>query len=206
MKRIDLKKTLKPLYAASATKPLIVDVPAMNCLMVDGIGDPGGAAFQEAVGSLYSVAYTMKFSIKKEKSIDYPVMALEGLWWADDMGDFLAQKRKNWKWTLFIVLPDIVTKKDAARAVEDVRKKGKLPRFPEVRFQKFKEGKSAQVLHVGPYSTERGTIERLHRFAEEQGYRLRGMHHEIHLGDPRRSAPERLKTILRQPVQRAGRK
>ena len=202
MKTIDLKKQLKPLYAASAKKPAIVDVPAMSCLMVDGIGDPDGTAFQEAVGTLYSVAYTMKFSLRKERSIDYPVMALEGLWHADSMDHFLTQKRENWKWTLFIVLPDVVTKKDVANAVADVKKKAKFPRFPEVRFEKFKEGRAAQVMHVGPYSTERETIDRLHAFVEEQGYRLRGAHHEIYLGDPRRSKPEKLKTILRHPVER----
>jgi hypothetical protein len=204
VKTIDLKKTLKPLYSASAAKPAMVNVPAMGCLMVDGTGEPGGTAFQEAVGSLYSVAYTMKFRFKKEKAIDYPVMALEGLWHADSMDHFLAQKRESWKWTLLIVLPDVVTKKDVAAAVADVKKKAKFPRFPEVRFEKFKEGRSAQVMHVGPYATERETIDRLHAFVEEQGYRLRGSHHEIYLGDPRKSKPEKLRTILRQAVERAG--
>jgi len=206
MKTIDLKKKLKPLYAASAKTPAIVDVPAMNCIMVDGTGEPGGTVFQEAVGTLYSVAYTLKFTFKKERAIDYPVMALEGLWHADSMDHFLAQKRESWKWTVFIVLPDVVTKKDVTRAVKSVKEKAKFPRFPEVRFEKFKEGKSAQVMHVGPYSTERETIDRLHAFVEEQGYRLHGAHHEIYLGDPRRSKPEKLKTILRHPVERAARK
>ena len=201
MKRdIDLKKTLKPFYSASATKPAIVDVPAMNVIMVDGKGDPNGAAFQEAVGTLYSVAYTTKFSFKKEKGIDYPVLPLEGLWSADDIQDFVKAKRDNWKWTLFIGLPDVVTKKDFAETVAIVKKKEKVPRLAEVRLQKFAEGKAAQILHIGPYSAERETIERLHRFVEEQGFRLRGRHHEIYLGDPRRSTPEKLKTIIRHPV------
>lgn len=201
MKTIELKKTLKPFYAASAARPAIVDVPAFNCLMVDGKGDPNSATFQEAVGTLYSVAYTLKFSFKKERAIDYPVMALEGLWDADDITDFARQKRDNWAWTLFIVLPDIVTKKDVAETVAAVKKKAKFPRFPEVRFEKFSEGRAAQVMHVGPYSAETETIQRLHRFVEEQGLRLRGRHHEIYLGDPRRSAPEKLKTIIRHPVE-----
>ena len=200
MKAIDLKKALKPLYTASASKPVLIDVPPMNCLMVDGTGDPNSTTFQEAVGTLYSVAYTMKFSFKKEKAIDYPVMALEGVWSADDMADFLSEKRENWKWTLFMVLPDVVTKKDAVAAITSVKKKAKFPRFPEVRFEKFAEGKAAQILHVGPYSTEYETVQRLHRFIEEHGLRLRGRHHEIYLGDPRRSAPEKLKTIIRHPV------
>lgn len=204
MKTIDLKKTLKPYYAASASKPVLVDIPPMNCLMVDGAGDPNGQAFQEAVGSLYSVAYTLKFKFKKDRAVDYPVMALEGLWCADNVADFLNDKRDNWKWTLFIVLPDIVTKQDVAQAVAAVKKKAKFPRFPEVRFERFAEGRAAQVMHVGPYAAEGPTIERLHGFVAEQGLRLRGRHHEIYLGDPRRSAPENLKTIIRRPVGKAA--
>jgi hypothetical protein len=204
MKTIDLKKILKPLYTASATKPALIDVPPMNTLMIDGTGDPNGPAFQEAVGSLYSVAYTLKFTFKKEKGIDYPVMALEGLWCADDLSDFLKGRRESWKWTLFIVLPDVVGKKDVAQAVAAVKKKAKFPRFPELRFERFAEGKAAQIMHVGPYAAEGPTIEKLHRFIEEQGYRLRGAHHEIYMGDPRRAAPEKLRTILRQPVSKAA--
>jgi hypothetical protein len=200
MKTIDLKKTLKPYYTASASKPALIDVPARNCLMIDGRGDPNGQAFQEAIGTLYSVAYTLKFTFKKEKAIDYPVMALEGLWCADNIADFPGDKRDNWQWTIFITLPDVVTKKDIAQAVAAVKAKAKFPRFPEVRFEKFLEGKAAQIMHIGPYAAEGPTIERLHKFVEEQGYALRGKHHEIYLGDPRRSAPEKLKTIIRHPV------
>lgn len=203
MKTIDLKKLLKPVYTASATKPAIIDVPPMNALMVDGTGDPNSPAFQEAVGSLYGVAYTLKFTFKKGKAVDYPVMALEGLWCADDPSVFTSGRRDEWKWTLFIVLPDVVTGKDVAAAVAAVKKKAKFPRFPEIRFERFAEGRAAQIMHIGPYAAEGPTIERLHRFVEEQGYRLRGWHHEIYLGDPRRSAPEKLRTILRHPVERA---
>ncbi len=203
MKTIDLKKTLKPFYSASAAKPALVDVPPLNVLMVDGRGDPNSPAFQEAVGSLYSVAYTLKFSFKKEKGVDYPVMALEGLWDADDPSVFMKNERNEWKWTILIVLPDAVTQKDVAAAVDAVKKKAKFPRFPDVRFEKFAEGRAAQIMHVGPYAAEAATVERLHGFIEEQGYRLRGRHHEIYLGDPRRSAPEKLRTIIRHPVAKA---
>ena len=203
MKTIDLKKTLKPFYAASATKPAIIDAPPMNAVMIDGTGDPNSPAFQEAVGSLYSVAYTLKIAFKKEKNIDYPEMALEGLWCADDPAAFVTGQRDVWKWTNSIVIPDVVTRKDVAETVAAVKKKAKFPRFPEVRFEKFAEGKAAQIMHIGPYSAEGPTIERLHRFIAEQGYRLRGAHHEIYVGDPRRAAPEKLKTILRQPVEPA---
>ena len=203
MKTIDLKKLLKPYYTASATKPAIVDVPPMNALMIDGKGDPNGPAFQQAVGALYGIAYTLKFTFKKEKGVDYPVMALEGLWWADDPAFFVSNRRDEWKWTAFIVLPDIVAPKDVAAAIVAAREKGKLPPGSEVRFETFAEGRAAQIMHVGPYAAEGPTIERLHRFIEEQGYRLTGKHHEIYMGDPRRSAPEKLKTILRQPVAKA---
>jgi hypothetical protein len=115
----------------------------------------------------------------------------------------MSGKRDEWKWTLFIVLPDVVTKKDVAAAVAAVKKKAKFPRFPEVRFERFTEGRSAQIMHVGPYAAERPTIERLHRFVEAEGYRLRGRHHEIYLGDPRRAAPEKLRTIIRHPIEPA---
>jgi hypothetical protein len=200
MKTIDLKKILKPFYTASATKPAVVEVPALSALMVDGQGDPNGPAFAEAVGTLYSVAYTLKFSFKKEKGVDYPVMALEGLWWADDCADFSRGDRANWRWTALIVLPDLVTKKDVARAVETVKKKGKLSRIPEVRLDKLREGTAAQIMHIGPYAAEAETIRKLHAFVEEGGMKLRDKHHEIYLGDPRRSAPEKLKTIIRHPV------
>jgi hypothetical protein len=203
VKTIDLKKTLKTFYTASAAKPALVDVPPLNTLMIDGQGDPNGAAFQEAVGTLYSVAYTLKFTFKKEKAIDYPVMALEGLWCADDPAFFLNGERDKWRWTVFIILPEIVGKRDVAAAVEAVKEKAKFPRFPAVRFETFAEGRAAQIMHIGPYAAEAPTIQKLHRFVEEQGFKLRGAHHEIYLGDPRRSAPEKLRTILRQPVTKA---
>jgi hypothetical protein len=201
MTTIDLKKDLKPLYTATR-KPALIDIPALHCLMVDGTGDPGGQGFQEASGSLYSVAYTLKFTFKKERGIDYPVMALEGLWDAEDMSDYVTGKRDAWQWTLFMVLPDVVTRKDVAAALATARRKAKFPRFPDVRLERFKEGRCAQVMHIGPYAAEAPTIEALHGYIAEQGLHLRGRHHEIYLGDPRRSAPDKLKTILRQPVGR----
>ncbi len=204
VKKIDLKKTLKRWYTASVTKPCFVDVPAFGCLMIDGTGDPNGQAFRDAVGSLYGAAYTLKFAMKKERGIDYPVMALEGLWNASDVSDFLTGNRDKWRWTIFTVLPDAVTRKDVASAVAEARKKGKIHGTAEVRFQRFAEGRAAQVMHRGPYSAEGPTIERLHSFVQEQGWRLRGSHHEIYLGDPRRAAPEKLRTIIRHPVQRAA--
>jgi len=133
------------------------------------------------------------------------VMPLQGLWSADDMSDFLKGARDRWKWTVLVVLPDVVTKKDVVAANEAAKEKGKLAGVPAVRFGKFAEGRAAQIMHIGPYAAERPTIERLHAFIAEQGDRPRGRHHEIYLGDPRRSAPEKLKTIIRQPIRRAAR-
>ena len=203
MRTIDLKKTLKPYYTASAAKPAILNIPPLATLRIDGRGDPNGPDFQAAVSSLYSVAYTLKFTFKKEKAVDYPVMALEGLWWADDPEFFMTGDRDKWHWTAFIVTPDIVTKEDVAAAMDAARKKGRIPDLREVRLETFAEGRAAQVMHIGPYAAEGPTIDRLFKFIAGEGYKLRGRHHEIYMGDPRRSAPEKLKTILRHPIAKA---
>jgi hypothetical protein len=201
MKKIDLKKEFKHLYTASAKKPALVDVPRLNFLMADGTGDPNTSReFKQAVGSLYSVSYTLKFTFKKAKSVDYPVMALEGLWWTDDMSQFSLEKKADWRWTLMIMQPDFVARDMVLKIIKQVREKSGFKDFPDLRLEKLKEGKCAQVLHVGPYEAEGPSVRRLHEFIRESGYELRGKHHEIYLGDPRRSAPDKLKTILRQPV------
>ncbi len=201
MKKIDFKKELKHLYNASAKEAVIVDVPKMNFLMVDGQGDPNTAKeFQEAAEVLYSVSYTLKFTIKKQQEIDYGVLALEGLWWADDVSDFAAGNLDKWKWTLMIMQPEYVTAELVKEAIEQVKKKKDLPALPKLRFESFEEGKAAQIMHLGPYSEEGPTIQKLHDFVKEQGLQLHDKHHEIYLSDPRRSAPEKVKTILRHPV------
>jgi hypothetical protein len=202
MKKIDYKKELKPLYRASAKKVEIVEVPRMNFLMIDGAGDPNTSQkFQEAVEALFSVSYTLKFMIKKgELGVDYGVLPLEGLWWADDMSQFSAQNKENWKWTLMIRQPAHVTTDLVRGAIEQVKKKKKATAAPGLRFEAFSEGSSAQVMHIGPFSEEGPTIERLHQFIEENDFNLSGKHHEIYLSDFRRAAPEKLKTIIRQPI------
>jgi hypothetical protein len=204
MKKIDLKKDLKALYSQPANKITMVDVPRLQCLMIDGQGDPNTSeAFQAAINALYTVCYTLKFSLKKgPEAIDFGVMPLEALWWSDDMADFAAGHKDKWKWTAMIVLPDFVTAEMVQQTIQEAAKKKDLPALARLRFEAFEEGKSAQILHVGPYSEERPNIERLHQWIADQGYALRGKHHEIYLGDPRRSAPEKLKTILRQPMGR----
>ncbi|MDB4444182.1 GyrI-like domain-containing protein [bacterium] len=202
MKKIDYKKELKHLYGASAKKAEIVDVPMMNFLMIDGAGDPNTSPeFQEAVEALFSVSYTLKFMIKKgELEVDYGVLPLEGLWWADDMSQFSTQNKENWKWTLMIMQPAYVTTDLVRGAIEQVKKKKKAAAAPGLRFEAFSEGNSAQVMHIGPFSEEGPTIETLHQFIEENSFNPSGKHHEIYLSDFRRAAPEKLKTIIRQPI------
>lgn len=201
MNKVDLKRDLKHLYYAGK-EHAIVDVPSMNFLMVDGAGDPNTAsAYQDAVQTLYAVAYTLKFAVKKQQAVDYGVMPLEGLWWTSDSGyDPLAQSRDNWRWTMMIMQPEWVNAEMVGQVIEDVRGKKNPPAIGLVRFEPYAEGLAAQVLYTGPYANEYPTIEGLHHFFQEQGYQHNGKHHEIYLSDPNRTAPQKLKTILRQPV------
>ncbi len=202
MAKIDLRKELKHLYKASAKEPVLVEVPPMDFLMVDGAGDPNAAGgFQEAVEVLYAVADALKSMLKLGKeAIDYTVMHLEGLWQTEDVNGFSFGDKGSWQWTMMIMQPRFVTADHVARALKRVGEKKNPLALGNVRFEEFDEGLSAQILHVGPYDAELPTILRLHKFIEESGYEPRGRHHEIYLGDPRRAAPEKLKTILRQPI------
>ncbi len=202
MLKIDWKKELKHLYRPSARALVAVDVPAMNFLMIDGAGDPNSAQeYQQAVEALYAVAYALKFMVKKgPAAVDYGVMPLEGLWWVDDMRQFSVDDKGAWQWTMMIMQPEHVTEALLEEALEQVRVKKDPAALARMRFESYHEGLSAQIMHVGPYAAEAPTIEKIHRFIAENGYQLRGKHHEIYLGDPRRTAPERLKTIIRQPM------
>ncbi len=201
MMKIDYKKELKHLYKASVKKTEIVDVPQMKFLMIDGEGDPNTSQeFQDAVEALYGISYTLKFMIKKgELGIDYGVMPLEGLWWVDDMSQFSTESKDEWKWTLMIMQPEYVTTELFAEAFEQVKRKKNLIALSKVRFEAFLEGRAVQIMHIGPFSEEGPTIEKVHNFIKENGFKLSGMHHEIYLSDIRRAAPEKWKTIIRQP-------
>ena len=203
MKKLDLRKELKHLYQPSASECSLVDVPPMNALMIDGSGDPNTSPeYVLALEWLYALSYTLKFDVRQRLGIDYPVLPSEGLWWADDMDVFHTEDRRGWKWTMFICQPDIVTPEIVQEAVARVvEKRGDIPPA-STRFDRFEEGLCVQIMHLGPYSAEGPTIERLHAFLRDHGYVPRGRHHEIYLGDPRRTAPARLKTVLRQPVRR----
>lgn len=203
MEKIDLKKQFKTLYNAPAKEPVIVDVPPLNFLMADGAGDPNSAqSYRDAVEALYAVSYTLKFMLKKrELAIDYAVMPLEGLWWTPDMTKFSVNDKNAWLWTAMIMQPDFITQKLVEKACEEVFRKKNPAALSQLRWEKFEEGPSAQIMHIGPYSAEAPTIQKLHEFIKSSGRQLRGKHHEIYLGDPRKSAPEKLKTIIRQPME-----
>jgi hypothetical protein len=202
MEKLDLKKQWKHLYQTPAGAVLTVNVPPLSYLMVDGEGDPNTSpAFQEAVEALYSLSYTLKFTLKKgPRAIDYGVMPLEGLWWADDPRVFHLADKSTWKWTAMILQPEFIDRPQVDAAFDEVRKKKNPAALDRVRFETLDEGASAQILYVGPFSGEGPTIQRIHNFIHTSGTQLRGKHHEIYLSDPRRTAPEKLKTILRQPM------
>lgn len=199
--RIDFRKTLKPFYQASATRIAEVDVPEMNYLMIDGSGDPNTASdYAQAVEALFSVSYTAKFMARQgPQAVDYAVMPLEGLWWAEDLSAFATNDRRGWQWTMMVMQPPVVTAELLAQAVRAVQRKKDLPGLQKLRVSAFAEGRCAQVLHVGPFTEEGPTIERLHRFITAKAA-LRGKHHEIYLSDIRRAAPANWKTIIRQPM------
>ena len=203
MAKIDFKQQLKHLYQPSAKEVSVVDVPDMNFLMVDGRGDPGTSQeYQEALEALYTVAYQLKFTIKgRAPELDYVIPPPEGLWWAKDMDAFTMDDRDAWQWTAMIMQPDQVTPELFEEGVQQVREKKNPAALRLLRLERYSEGRAVQIMHLGPYSAEGPTIERLHAFAREKGYQLRGKHHEIYLNDPRRTAPEKIKTVIRQPVQ-----
>ena len=204
----DVKRELKGLYNPSAKEISIVDVPPMNYLMIDGQGDPNTSqAYVDALSALYTVSYTLKFAIKKRApSDDFTVMPLEGLWWSPDSRDFSMIERGEWRWTAMIVQPPVVTREAVAEAIQVAAKKKPLAAIDLLRFESFCEGLCAQILYFGAYKDEGPAIRRLHEFIGGQGYVPAGKHHEIYLGDPRRTAPEKLKTVIRQHMERADTK
>ena len=202
MEKVDYKKTLKHLYLAPAGEVVAVDVPPLNFLMVDGQGDPNTAqSYKEAIEALFSLSYTLKFLVKKGPlALDYGVMPLECLWWADDMGDFASGNKARWKWTAMVMQPPCITPALVQEGIASLKKKKQLAALDLLRFECFAEGHCAQTLHIGPFSEEGPAIERVHRFITARG-QLRGMHHEIYLSDISRAAPEKWKTLVRQPMQ-----
>jgi len=189
---------MKEFYNPPAGEAVLVELPPLKYIMVDGDGEPGGESFQQAMSALYNIAYTMKFRSKRLLKKDYDMMAPEGLWWMKGKIDM--NKRDKWLWTLMILVPDFVTTKMFSDAVDEVRRKKNPPGLDRARLETLNEGKCVQMMHIGPYAAEPESIAKMDAYAKEHGYKMVGKHHEIYLGDPRRAAPSKLKTVLRHPV------
>lgn len=210
MEKLDLRKQYKHLYQPSAKTVELIDVPPFQFAIIEGEIEAGqtpgsSPAFQQAVEVLYGISYTLKFQSKQRQDdpFDYTVMALEALWWVEG-GDFDITRPDNWRWTAMIMQPPHISSQMFQEGLEQLRKRKPSPALEKLRLDTFHEGLSMQVMHIGPYSEEPATIQKMESFARENAYRLRGAHHEIYVGDPRRGAPEKLKTVLRHPVERAG--
>jgi hypothetical protein len=205
METLDLKKRYAALYKPSASAPVLVEVPPLRFLMIDGLGGVGGPDFQLSVGALYGLAYPVKFAAKKRLSLAYSVMPSEGLYWdADDGPEAPPASADRTSWRLMILLPDEVSSEFVDEIRSKVVSKKDVPRLGDVRVQTYSEGESVQILNVGPYADEIPSVERLFAFARERGYEMAGSHHEIYLNDPNRTAPAKLKTVLRYPVRRSN--
>ncbi|WP_062315889.1 GyrI-like domain-containing protein [Demequina maris] len=203
--KVDLKRTLDA-YAAKRGEVRLLDVPPTRYLMVDGHGDPNASpAFAQAIEALYPVAYKAKFASKKELGRDYVVMPLEGLWTADDPASFTTRRDKSaWDWTLMVMTPDWVDDALVESAIAAAGAKDAPARLDDVRLETLAEGRCVQTLHVGSFDDEGPVLARIHdEFIPANGLRMTGRHHEIYLSDFRKVAPERLRTILRQPVEPA---
>lgn len=198
--KLDYRKKYSDLYGVKG-EPVVVNVRPLSYLMVDGHGDPNHSReYQDAVAALFSLSYTLKFAIKRGAGKDFGVMPLEGQWWCEDMRQFSVDDKSRWLWTLMILQPPEVTAALVSKCRVDLAAKKELPSLGKLRYEEFEEGTCAQILHVGPFNEEGPTVQRLHAFIEqEQGGRLAGKHHEIYLSDIRRAAPQKWRTIIRQP-------
>ena len=202
MDKYDYMKELGSLYKVSSKECSSVDVPSMSFLMIDGMGDPNTSVeFASACEALFAVSYSVKFFVKKELGqVDYRVFPLEGLWFADDMDAFIEERKEEYKWTLMICQPQWVDAKIIDEQIKVLKGKKDIETLSKIRYETYSEGLSAQILHVGPFSQEGPTIQRLSDYIEREGKTRHKKHHEIYLSDVRRTAPQRWKTIIRQPM------
>jgi hypothetical protein len=203
--KIDLKKSLDG-YSARRGEFQVLELPPRRYLAIDGQGDPNTPAFADAIAALYPVAYALKFASKRQLEQDYVVPPLEGLWWADDMATFTVDRDKSrWSWTLLSLVPDWVDDDLVRQAIHDASAKAGGAPVDRVRLEPLDEGTVVQTLHLGSFDDEGPVLAELHeRFIPDHGYAMTGKHHELYLSDFRKTAPERLRTILRQPVTPAG--
>jgi len=200
MAKRDFKKELKHLYQPSAKEFSVVEVPPMNFLMIDGHGDPNNNPdFQGGMDALYGMVYTIKFALKPQ-GIEFVIPPSEALWWMEDMSEFSLETKDRWDWTMMIMQPDEVTDEIVEEARLELARKKDPPALSKLRYERYAEGLSVQIMYFGAYADEGPTIARMHDFIRDNGYQTNGKHHEIYLGDPRRTAPEKLKTFIRQPI------
>jgi hypothetical protein len=202
--KVDFKKELKELYNPKAGVFSLVKVPKLQYLMVDGQGDPNKVVeYQKAVEALFSVSYTLKFHSKNELGKDYVVPPLEGLWWSDNFDDFRSRRKNKWSWTMMIMVPDWLGKKEFKEAVSTVRDKKPDIKVERLRLESLNEGLSVQIMHIGSYDDETPTLLKLHdEWLPANGFKETLKHHEIYIGDPRKTPAAKLKTVLRQPVRK----
>lgn len=201
MAKIDLKKSLSECYTAKGSVKL-VEVPPITYICYEGKGDPNTSAdFQQAMAVLYGLAYTIKFLCKADGR-DFTVMPLEAQWWTDNPADYSELKKERWRWKVMIAVPDFVDEEMVSVARTQLEEKKGLPCVDRATLERMSDGLSAQYLHVGSYSEEGTGIAIMHREVEARGYRLRGRHREIYMGNPQRTEPEKLKTIIRQPIEK----
>ena len=200
MAKFDFRTDRKDLYSPSARDFSVVDVPEFDFLMVDGRGNPNTSVeYAQALEALYSLSYTVKFASKQQLGKDYVVGPLEGLWEADDPSAFTARAKDEWRWTMMIRQPEWLTGDVWETARAAVAAKG-LPGFDRVRHETYADGRSVQIMHVGSYDDEGPVMARMHRWIADNAQKEGKAHHEVYIGDPRKSAPERLRTVLRQPL------
>jgi len=197
--KLDLYKKFKSEYIAPK-QPVFVVVGPAQYLSITGHGAPGGEHFQEHISALYCVAYTIKMA-EKFAGHDYKVCHLEGQWWAEDKCDFRSHQPQEWQWRLLIRVPEFITQKELDRAIKSVMAKGKAPLADQVKLEELAEGRCVQMLHVGPYAKEKTAVDQMQTMVEGKGLHLRGPHHEIYLSDPNRVPPDRIRTILRYPLE-----
>jgi hypothetical protein len=198
MEKTDLVKQDKEYYSAKK-KPELRKFSELIFLTISGKGEPAGIEFTKAVEALYPLAYGIK-KICKQEEMDFAVPKLDGLWWVNSEKNALEIPKTEWHWKLLIRMPDFVTAKTFEQAKIDVIEKKGIEKISEILFEKITEGKCMQILHIGPYSTEPESINLMKEYMEQNGLVEHGLHHEIYLSDPRKTVPEKMKTILRQPV------
>ena len=207
-KKIDFKKDFKKLFLPPR-EPVVIKVPKYDFLMVDGQGAPKGQEYQDALMAIYSCHFTIKFTLKFAKvGPEYTMPPLDTLWWLKGNRTFDIASKEEWFWTAMLMQPKHITQKQLKEAIATIKKKEKEkgtkhnPALGKIKLGQFEEGLCVQIMHIGPYSAEEPTIRKLHQFALDQVYKLRGKHHELYLSDPRRTKPDKLKTVIRQPVKK----